>query len=101
MEQAAWLSSLYPLPQEWDDIAYDSVFIAEAVGRKVGNLIDKDGELHRLRNKIAHAVLDSGEPTISIDNGLDVDEVEKWLPLARCLARYLLKDNFTDMFRNS
>lgn len=100
-EQAAWLNSLYPLPQEWDDVAHDSVFIAEAVGRKVGNLIDKDGELHRLRNKIAHAVLDSGEPTISIDNGLDVDEVEKWLPLARCLARYLLKDNFPDMFRNS
>jgi hypothetical protein len=65
----------------------------------VRNLIDKGQELHNLRNKIAHAVLDSGEPVISIDNGLDMEEVEKWLPLTRFLVRLLLKDAFPDIFK--
>lgn len=98
-EQVAWLDSLYPSPQRWDDMALDSVFLGEVVGRRIRNLIDKGEELHKLRNKIAHAVLDSGEPMISIDNGPDIDEVEKWLPLTKFVARHLLKDAFPDMFK--
>jgi len=45
--------------------------------------------------------LDSGEAIISINNGLDIDEIEKWLPLTKCIARYLLKDAFPDMFKSS
>lgn len=82
-------------------MALDSVFKNEILGRRVNNLIDKSNELHNLRNKIAHAVLDSGEPVISIDNGLDLDEVEKWLPIAKFVARFLLKDAFPDMFKTS
>jgi len=80
-------------------MALDSVFMKEIVDRRVNNLIDKSNELHNLRNKIAHAVLDSGEPVISIDNGVDIEEVEKWLPITKFLARFLLKDAFPDMFK--
>lgn len=99
-EQDKWLNAIFPLPQELDEMALASIFIKEAVGRKISNLIDKGEELHELRNKIAHAVLDSGEVTISIDDGLDIDEVNKWLPLTKCIARYLLKDAFPAVFRN-
>lgn len=96
-----WLNSLYAAPREWDEIALTSVFIKEVLDRRVNNLIDKSKELHNLRNKIAHAVLDSGEPVISIDNGLDIQEVEKWLPITRFLARFLLKDAFPEISKTS
>jgi hypothetical protein len=100
-EQIEWLSTIFPLPQRWDVMGLDSIFISEAVDRKISNLIDKSKELHDIRNKISHAVLDSGEPTFSIDEGLDIEEVNKWLPITKCLARYLLKEAFTDIFKNS
>ncbi|MDQ1593261.1 MAG: hypothetical protein QOG71_3888 [Pyrinomonadaceae bacterium] len=99
-EQVEWLNSLFTLPQEWDDMGLGSIFINDVVGKRIGNLIHKGERLHKLRNKVAHAVLDSGEPVISIDNGLDIDEVEMWLPITKCLARYLLKDAFPDMFKS-
>ena len=95
------MDSLYTKPQQWDDLALDSVFLSEVVDRRIRNLIDKGEELHKLRNKIAHAVLDSGEPMISIDNGMDIEEVEKWLPVTKFIARYLLKDAFPDMFKSN
>jgi len=98
-DQIRWLNALYATPQEWDDLALEAVFIPYVVGRRVRNLIDKGQELHKLRNKIAHAVLDSGEPMISIDSGVDIDEVEKWLPITRFLARYLLTDAFPQLFK--
>jgi len=100
-DQLIWLNSLFPNPRQWSDMALDSVFIMDILGRRIGNLIDKGQELHKLRNKIAHAVLDSGEGVISIDNGLDIDRVEAWLPITKFLARYLLKEAFPDMFKTS
>jgi hypothetical protein len=35
----------------------------------------------------------------SIDNGVDVDEVEKWLPVLRFIARYLLVEAFPKLFQ--
>ena len=93
-DQIEWLNALYAEPQEWDEEALDAVFIENVLNRKTRNLIDKGQELHKLRNKISHAVLDSGEPMISIDSGVDIDEVEKWLPITKFIARYLLKDAF-------
>lgn len=100
-EQIEWLNALYQVAREWDAMAIQSVFIKDILDRRVRNLIDKGEELHKLRNKIAHAVLDSGEPIISIDNGVDLEEVEKWLPITKFLARFLLKDAFPDMFKSA
>jgi hypothetical protein len=98
-EQKEWLNSLYTSQQEWDDFALQAIFISEVVGRRIRNLIDKGQELHKLRNKIAHAVLDSGEPMISIDSGVDVEEVERWLPITKFIARYLFVDSFPDILQ--
>jgi len=97
--QTEWLNALYSMPQQWDDFALSVVFIDEVVGKKIRNLIDKDKHLHKLRNKIAHAVIDSGEPVISIDTVADIEEVEKWLPIAKFIARYLLVEAFPDILK--
>ena len=99
-EQIEWLNSIFPLPQKMDDMALNSIFINDAVGRKISNLIDKSKELHNMRLRIAHAVLESGEPTFSIDEGLYLDEVNKWFPITECIARFLLKEAFGEVFKN-
>lgn len=99
LQQLQLLNSVYPNPRRWSEEALDSVFIIPVLDRRIGNLIHKGEELHKLRNQIAHAVLDSSEGVISIDNGLDIDKVEAWLPITKFLARYLLKEAFPDMFK--
>jgi hypothetical protein len=51
-----------------------------------------------LRVWIAHAILDSGEPTLLADEGLDLQKLTKWLPLAKCIARRMLKVEFPPEF---
>jgi hypothetical protein len=100
-DQTQWLNSLYSKPQGWDEEALKAVFIPEIVGKKLSHVIDKGQALHVLRNKISHAVLESDKPVISIDNSLDVAEVEKWLPVVKFIARYLLLDEFPDVAGSS
>lgn len=100
-EQIVWLKALYGTPQEWDDFALALIFIPDVVDKRVRRLIDKGEHLHQLRNKIAHAVIDSGEPVISIDVGPDIEEVEKWLPITKFIARYLLLESFPDILQQS
>lgn len=97
-EQVEWLNSILFIQQSWDDMSLISIFPKEALGRTIGNLIDKKSELHKMRLKIAHAVLDSGEPTLSIDDAFDIEHVNKWLPLTKYIARYLLSKEFPDRF---
>lgn len=97
-EQVDWLNSFFFIQQNWDDLSLSSIFPKEALGRTIGNLIDKKSELHNTRLKIAHAVLESGEPTLSIDDAFDIELVNKWLPLTKCIARYLLNEEFPDRF---
>ncbi len=95
--QRTWLASLFPLKQEWDEIALAEVFPQEAVGRKLNDVVDK--ELDGIRNKIAHAILRSGEPTALIDDGHDGLLINKWLPLTKCIARAQLRNEFQEVFR--
>ena len=95
-EQLAWLKSLFPVGYEWDDLTIGSVFIPGVAGRNAEDVVRN--ELRGLRLKIAHAVLDSGEPGVELDQGLDAREIEKWLPLARCLCRAYLRAQFPEMF---
>lgn len=94
--QIKWLNSLFPVSHSWDEMALASTFPKSAEGRKVNDVIDS--ELDGIRNKIAHAVLRSGEATVSIDEGLDLEPIEAWLPLAKCIARLLMKDEFPEFF---
>lgn len=97
-EQVAWLNSLFTR-QNWSDLALSQVFPTEAAGRTLGNLIDSNKELDMVRNKIAHAILrDETLETYNIDEALHINEVAKWLPLCKCIARYLLQQEYPQMF---
>jgi SEC-C motif len=93
-EQIKWLNSVFSTQQEWDDQALKSIFPEEALGKKITKLISEDDQLDTVRNKIAHAILRSEEPTLSIDEASSVEMVNKWLPLMKCIARHLLNQEF-------
>jgi hypothetical protein len=95
-EQNEWLNSIFPVAQKWDEMSLKAIFPNKSLGKKIYYIVDN--ELDPIRNRIAHTVLRSGEPNVSIDDGLDVALVNEWLPLTKCIARLLLKSVFTDIF---
>ena len=97
-EQVAWLNSVIA-PQNWSDLALLQVFPPEVLGKKVNDVIRDSGVLDMIRNRIAHAVMrDETQETINIDDGLLINEVSKWLPLCKCIARYLLRQEYPHLF---
>ncbi len=74
----------------------ESIFVKEARGKKVNQVIDD--YLRPVRDRIAHAVLDSGTLTLSADEDLDVREIYKWLSLMKCIGRHMLKSDFPKEF---
>src|SRR6266567_7299964 len=93
-EQLKWLSEVFGIQQHWDDVALEAICPPESLGKKINKLIGEDDELDTIRNKIAHADLRKGEPTLSIDDISHIELVNKWLPLAKCIARHLLNKEF-------
>jgi hypothetical protein len=97
-EYEPWLNALFPArAPKWDDLTLDAVFIAEVLGRKIQDLLKH--ELVDVRNAIGHALSDeSGEPALIVDEALPLDRVHQWLPLMRCIARRMLKNEFPAEF---
>lgn len=95
-DQAKWVDSLFPVRWQLDELALNSIFPSEACGRKVADVVQK--ELTMIRHRIAHGLLDGGEPAASIDHMPDVDEVDRWLPLTKCLSRLHIKMEFPEYF---
>jgi methylamine utilization protein MauJ len=91
-EQLEWLNTIFAIPWHNDDLALSMIFPATSLGRRVRDIVQN--ELVSIRNKIAHSVLDDEEPTFSIDHGPDIEEVITWLPLAKCIARLYMKNEF-------
>jgi hypothetical protein len=91
-----WLNGVYGVGRSWDFIMLESIFVKEARGKKFTQIIDD--YLRPVRDRIAHAVLDSGELTLSADEDLDVREIYKWLSLTKCIARHMLKSDFPAEF---
>jgi hypothetical protein len=97
-EQSQWLNSVLK-PQNWSELALAQVFPPTAVGKKLNDLIRAGGVLDMIRNRIAHAVMrDETKETINIDDGLLINEVTSWLPLCKCIARYMLKKEYPQFF---
>src|ERR1700724_161804 len=88
-----WLNALFYVNRDWDEGIFDQVFIAEALGKKLNNLIDN--ELRPIRDRIAHGILDDGD-FLLLDRQADRDRVSHWLPLMRCMARRVMKNDFPD-----
>ena len=96
-EMLKWLNDIYPWRTSWDDMSLDQAFPIEVRGRKVNGLLN--GPLNTLRVGIAHAILKSGEVRVSVDNLEHQREVNKWLPVIRCIARQLIRHEFSMEFK--
>jgi hypothetical protein len=91
-----WLSTIYHVGRDWDEITLASIFVPEARGKKFTRIIED--YLRPVRVRIAHAVLDSGELTLSADEEMDIQQVYKWLAQTRCIVRHMLKSDFPTEF---
>ena len=91
-----WLCAIYVMGRDWDEITLASIFVPEARGKRFTRIIGN--YLRPIRIRIAHAVLDSGELTLSADEEMDIQEVYRWLALTRCIVRHMLKCNFPNEF---
>jgi hypothetical protein len=90
------LKSVYPWRQAWDTFAVAQIVPAEVMGKKFGWI--RENQLNAIRTGIAHALLKTGEITISLDNLAHIHQVNKWLPLARVMARVMLRNEFPREF---
>lgn len=90
------LKEVYPWRTRWDSFALDQILPAEVAGKKIGWVREK--YLNPLRVGIAHALLNTGEVRITMDRLEHIQEVNKWLPLCRTLARLMMRNEFPDEF---
>jgi hypothetical protein len=86
------LNRLYPWRNVWDQMAIVQTFPSEILGQRVTAI--RDGYLRPLRLGIAHALLDQGEITVILDKMEYIQAVNKWLPLCRLIARWMLLTDF-------
>jgi hypothetical protein len=73
------------------------VFVPGAIGRPFGHIVVNF--MRPLRDKIAHALSgSSGMLTMSADELLHISEVNRWLPLTKCVVRRMVKNEFPTQF---
>lgn len=90
-----WLHQIFH-HKGWDPASVGLIFPREVLGKRMNTVLQT--HLRPLRNLVAHAVLDTGEMTLSADISFNRSNVEKWLPLTKCFAKYLLKQEFPEYF---
>lgn len=107
-EFVQWLNGIFaPRPDKWDQLILDEVFHPQARGKTFEELVrsgknrESGGLLRQLRHDIAHALWEEGGGALlsmSADELLNHTRVHEWLPLTRCIARYMLKHEFPEQF---
>jgi hypothetical protein len=92
-ELKTWLASVFPKHYPWQTLMLEDITPPECRGKKTNDVAQN--VLRPLRDKIAHNIFsDAGELSQSVDEIVDVDEVQKWLPTAKCIARLNLRNEF-------
>jgi hypothetical protein len=87
-------SKIYDFQAGFFDL--DTVIPPEIRGRKFKTITD---HLNKLRHAIAHSLSsDPKELRLLADELLHIEEVERWLPLTRCIVRQMLKNEFPSEF---
>lgn len=86
------LKRLYPWRGTWDQMALAHIFPPEILGEKITAI--RDNHFRPLRLGIAHALLDTGEITVVLDKMEYIQAINKWLPLCRICARWMLLNDF-------
>ena len=92
----AWLNAIFPVHHEWDGLTLSQTFPLESKGKRLMHLVQT--ELTNLRDQIAHSIMHTGELSLSADDLVQIQRVNKWLPLTRCIARRMLKNDFPKQF---
>jgi hypothetical protein len=88
-----WLNAIFSIRPNWDQMALASLFPSEVAGKSFQYVIDK--VLYPMRVDIAHAILSqSGDLTLTVDELLHTRNLNKWLPLLKCIVRRMLKNDF-------
>jgi hypothetical protein len=88
-----WLNALYIVrPPEWDDLILAAFLQPLVAGKKFRAVIEN--QLRPLRLNIAHALFERGELGLSVDDYLHVENLTNWLPVAKCMVRRMLKNEF-------
>ena len=91
-----WLNAIFHIHREWDGLTLTQMFPPEAKGKRLMYIVTT--ELTKLRDQIAHSIMDSGELSLSADDLVQIERVNKWLPLTRCITRRMLKNDFPVQF---
>ncbi|HEV2380479.1 MAG TPA: methylamine utilization protein MauJ [Terriglobia bacterium] len=93
-EFVPWLRALFHVQRDWDEMSLESIFQPVARGMQCADVIA--GILKPLRDTIGHALglLEGEELTLSADELLHTEEVNRWLPLTKCIIRRMLKNEF-------
>jgi hypothetical protein len=91
-ELLALLNRLYTWRKLWDEMGIGQIFPPEVRGKKITAV--RDNHLRPLRLGIAHALLQAGEITVILDKMEYIQQVNKWLPLCRICARWMLLTDF-------
>ena len=97
-ELNSWLDSLYVVRPiaSWDIMVTRPLLRQEIAGKKFGYIFEK--ELLPLRIQIAHAIFDTGEIGLSVDDYLSHEAVAKWLPVLKLMVRRMIKNEFPAEF---
>ncbi|MFI5109354.1 MAG: methylamine utilization protein MauJ [Terriglobales bacterium] len=96
-EISTWLDAIFPVRRKWDRMVLDSAVPSEARGKAFSEVVATI--LHLLRVNVAHALISkSGELTMSADELLHTQQVNKWLSATKCIARRMLKNEFSSEF---
>jgi hypothetical protein len=91
-----WLNALYHVGRDWGFITLESIFVHEARGKKINRIVND--YLRPVRVRIAHAVLDSGELTLSAERGHGYCSGLQVALAHQCIARFLMKTKFPISF---
>jgi hypothetical protein len=86
-----WLRTIFHPRRPWDQMAYDSFFPPEVRGWRFGRVKER---VEPIRDAIAHALTDGSELPLSPDELLHKHEVQKWLPVLKCIVRRMLRNDF-------
>lgn len=94
-----FLRTIYPYEwiKRWDTISLNQIFLSEALGKSVQQVIDSN--LRPIRDRIGHALMDDGELGFGFNSFQELQPIRRWLPLLRCLARLRLCNEFPDDFQ--
>jgi hypothetical protein len=91
-EVLAWLPAFSMAGFPWTMDLARAAILPKCMGKSVKYI--RDTHLTEIRDNIAHALLDSGVVTFSIDDPENLESVERWLPSLKTLTRFALSVDY-------